>query len=179
MIRRDLIKKLFLVVFCLLVAAGATAHSTGDEPENGSHPRFSPEEYRQKEMEYITNTADLTRAEANAFFPLFHQMKDRQRKLSFKNGKMMRDAWRKKLSNAESLAILDAIAENEEDIVELEEKYRKRFLKIVSASKLLKIKIAEKIFERRMLSNIAQGPRHKGPGKQADAAKPSADRIQR
>ena len=92
-------------------------------------------------------------------------MKERQRKLSFKNGKMMRKAWKGNLSNAESLAILKAVMENEEDIIELEEKYQKKFLKVVSASKLLKIKVAEKAFERRMLSNMAHGPRPRGPEK--------------
>lgn len=162
---RDIVKKLMLLVVCILLAAGATACPDGEGHKNAFRPRFSPEEYRQREMAFITKKADLTQAEANAFFPLFHQMKERQRKLSFKNGKMMRKAWKGNLSNTESLAILKAVMENEEDIIELEEKYQKKFLKVVSASKLLKIKVAEKAFERRMLSNMAHGPRPRGPEK--------------
>ena len=159
---RDIVKKLMLLVVCILLAARATAWPDSEGHKNAFRPRFSPEEYRQREMAFITKKADLTQAEASAFFPLFHQMKDRQRKLSFKNGKMMRKAWKGNLSNAESLAILKAVMEN---IIELEEKYQKKFLKVVSASKLLKIKVAEKAFERRMLSNMAHGPRPRGPEK--------------
>ena len=158
---RDIVKKLMLLVVCILLTAGATACPDGEGHKNAFRPRFSPEEYQQRERAFITKKADLTQAEASAFFPLFHQMKDRQRKLSFKNGKMMRKAWKGNLS----LAILKAVMENEEDIIELEEKYQKKFLKVVSASKLLKIKVAEKAFERRMLSNMAHGPRPRGPEK--------------
>ena len=154
-----------LLVVCILLTAGAMACPDGEGHKNALRPRFSPEEYQQRERAFITKKADLTQTEASAFFPLFHQMKDRQRKLSFKNGKMMRKAWKGNLSNAESLAILEAVMENEEEIIELEEKYQKKFLKVGSASKLLKIKVAEKAFERRMLSNRAQGPRPRGPEK--------------
>ena len=155
---------MLLVVFILLTA-GAMACPDGEGHKNALRPRFSPEEYQQRERAFITKKADLTQTEASAFFPLFHQMKDRQRKLSFKNGKMMRKAWTGNLSNAESLAIVEAVMENEEEIIELEEKYQKKFLKVVSASKLLKMKVGEKAFERRMLSNMAHGPRPRGPEK--------------
>ncbi len=158
-------KKLLFTAFCLLAVVAVSAHPDSDEPKGDDRPHFSPQEFWQKEVEFITDAADLTQAEANTFFPLYRQMKDHQRRLSFKNGKMMRDAWRKKLSNAESLALLKAMAKNEEDIVKLEEKYQKGFLKIISASKLLKVKIAEKMFERRALSDIAHGPKQRGPGK--------------
>lgn len=161
MIPRDLTRQLLLAAFCLLSAVGAMASPDCDEPKDKDRPRFSPEEFQKKETAYITAKAELTKAEATAFFPLFYKMKDQQRKLSFKNDKLMRSAWRKKLSNAESLRILEAIGENEEDILDLEEDYRKRFLKIVGASKLLKIKVAEKVFERDMLNWLAHGPRNR------------------
>ena len=91
---RAIVKKLMLLVVCILLTAGAMACPDGEGHKNALRPRFSPEEYQQRERAFITKKADLTQTEASAFFPLFHQMKDRQRKLSFKNGKMMRKAWK-------------------------------------------------------------------------------------
>lgn len=155
----DEIKRFALVTLLCLVALVAGA----DCPEGpkGPRPRFSPEEYKQKEAAYITQKANLTSGEAAAFFPIYHKMKDQQRRLSFKNGDIMRKAHRENLNDTESLAILNEINDNEDEIQDLEEKYQKKFLKIVSPSKLLKIKIAEKAFERKMLSEMARGPRPK------------------
>lgn len=135
------------------------------QPEQGRRPRFSPEEYVQKAKIYITREAGLTPTEAAAFFPLYHKMKEQQRKLSREVGDLMRDAWRGNLGEEESLNLLNTLRDKEEDILELEEKYQKKFLKIVPASKLLKVKIAEKKFERKMLSEMACGPRGKRNGK--------------
>ena len=46
---RDIVKRLMLLVGCILLAAGATACPDGEGHKNAFRPRFSPEEYRQRE----------------------------------------------------------------------------------------------------------------------------------
>ena len=41
--------------------------------------KFNPEEFRAKLEEFITKKAEFTSAEAQTFFPIFHQMKEEQR----------------------------------------------------------------------------------------------------
>ena len=153
------IPKVLLMILFAIFSLVSFAQADGDGHRQGPRPRFSPEEYKQKEANYITRKANLTPTEATAFFPLFHAMKDQQRKLSFENGRLMRRAWRENLNDAESLSLLNTINNNEEKIQKLEKQYEKRFLKVVSASKLLKIKVAEKSFERKVLSDMARGPK--------------------
>ena len=43
--------------------------------------KFNPEEFRAKLEEFITKKAEFTSAEAQTFFPIFHQMKEEQRTL--------------------------------------------------------------------------------------------------
>jgi len=43
--------------------------------------KFNPEEFRAKLEEFITKKAEFTSTEAQSFFPIFHQMKEEQRKL--------------------------------------------------------------------------------------------------
>ena len=157
----DEIKRMVLVTLLCLVALVAGADCPDGDAPKGPRPRFSPEEYKQKEAAFIIKKAMLSPSEAAAFFPIYHKMKDQQRRLSFKNGDIMRKAHHENLNDAESLAILNEINDNEDEIHDLEVKYQKKFLKIVSPSKLLKIKIAEKAFERKMLSEMARGPRSK------------------
>ena len=147
---------LLLILFVLFSVVG---YAQPDGQKHGFRPRFSPEEYKQNEASYITRKANLSPSEAAAFFPLFHAMKDQQRKLSFENGRLMRRAWHENINDIESLALLNTINHNEKKIKELEDKYQKKFLKVVTASKLLKIKVAEKAFERKVLSDMARGPK--------------------
>ena len=48
------------------------------QPERG---KFNPEEFRAKLEEFITKKTDLSNTEAQAFFPIFHKMKEEQRTL--------------------------------------------------------------------------------------------------
>ena len=43
--------------------------------------KFNPEMYKAKLESYITGEAGFTPAEAQAFYPIYHEMKDKQRQL--------------------------------------------------------------------------------------------------
>ena len=47
--------------------------------------KFNPEEFRAKLEEFITREAGFTTAEAQAFYPVFHKMKEEQRNLAERN----------------------------------------------------------------------------------------------
>lgn len=161
-----------LVSMCMICGSRALAaevrHSVptpaaqGDcepECEPDRRHRFSPEEYVKRCDAFITAEAKLTPAEAKKFFPLYHEMKNKQRECEFQKGKLERDAMKQMPNDEKCQHILNAINAINKHIGNLEESYQRKLLKVVSPSKLLSAKIAEKKFERRMLRNMMRSPR--------------------
>lgn len=169
MMKTKTVKLLFTLVLTMLLCPSvmmAQPDNNGRKRampiQNAQRMRFSPEEYMQKEKEFMTREAGLSQREAADYFPLYHKMKDEQRKLSFRMAELMRKAERENLNDAESLKLLNELIDKEEQIADLEEKYHKKFLKIVPARKLLKLRIASKQFERKALFETFRRPHHNG-----------------
>lgn len=149
------------MLFLLLVLCPLLAFADPYDPECKGDPdrRFSPEEFMRRSEAFITAEAKLTPAESAKFFPLFREMKEKQRRLMMEKGKLLHAAAKDNQSEADCLKALNKIEDIEEDIVEIGENYQKRFLKRIPASKLVKVLIAEQRFERRMLRNMAKPPK--------------------
>lgn len=155
--------KRYISIFGLAVAMLFFSMSAAAQaPQRGGH-RFSPEEFAQKCDCFITNEAKLTPQEAQKFLPLYHAMKDAQRKLMQEKGQLMREAMKDESNDKQNLKTLERIIAIDRQVVDIEHDYQKKMLKVLSPSKLLKVKGAEKKFERQMLHNMA--PRHKRGGK--------------
>ncbi|MBQ7743135.1 MAG: hypothetical protein IJT90_09465 [Bacteroidaceae bacterium] len=143
-----------LAVAMLLLSMSAAAQA----PQRGGH-RFSPEEFAQKCDCFITTEAKLTPQEAQKFLPLYHAMKDAQRKLMQEKGHLMREAMKDEANDKQNLKTLERLIAIDRQVVDIEQDYQKKMLKVLSPSKLLRIKGAEKKFERQMLHKMA--PHHR------------------
>lgn len=153
------LKKMLALTLIVMCSTFAMAQPHNDGKKGGPHRHFSPEEYVQKGMAYVTAEAKLSQAEASKFFPVYLEMRESQRKLNMEKGKLMWRAAKETLSDSESLTILKKIMDIEDDILDVEEDYQKKFLKILPASKYLKVKLAIQRFERKMLREVAKGPK--------------------
>ena len=51
---------------------------TASAQDNKRKPHFSPEEFQAKQRAYITEKAELTKEEADAFFPLFFELQKKK-----------------------------------------------------------------------------------------------------
>ena len=71
-------KKTLLLLFSLIAFSLA---ATAQQPQRG---KFNPEEFKAKLESFITQEANLTPAEAQAFFPIYHEMKGKQRGIQHK-----------------------------------------------------------------------------------------------
>lgn len=114
----------------------------------GNHKAFSPEKFDQELKQFITQEAKLTAEEAAKFFPVYNEMRDKQRKLFEKNRKMG------KVKPCDEAACQKAIQER--DNMELEQKrmqqcYHNKFFSILPASKVYDVLKAEDKFHRTML----------------------------
>ena len=139
-----------------LVLAFALMHlvAAAQEHHRGGR-RFSPEEFVQKCDCFITTQAKLTPQEAQNFLPLYHAMKDAQRKLMHEKGRLAREAQKTEPDDKQSLKTLDKFMALDRQIIDIEQDYRKKILKVIPPSKYLKVKIAEKKFERDVLHKMA------------------------
>ncbi len=172
-----------VLAFVMCVYIAPRSFATGIEPDyntavaqNDCQPqcqppkdrRFSPEKYIKRCDAFMTAEAKLTPAEAKKFFPLYHEMKDKQRRCEFEKGKLERNVMKQMPDDKQCQHILNTINSLNKQIESIEESYQKKLLKVVSPSKLLSAKIAEKKFERRMLRNMARGPRKDNPREKKD-----------
>ncbi|MBP5360946.1 MAG: hypothetical protein J6129_05645 [Bacteroidaceae bacterium] len=156
-------QRISIFVFVLamsLMSVGASAQ----EHHRGGH-RFSPEEFAQKCDCFITSEAKLTQQESQKFLPLYHAMKDAQRKLMQERGRLVREAMKDDSNDKQTLKTLERLIEIDRQVVDIEQDYQKKMLKVLSPSKLLKVRVAEKKFERQMLHKMANRSRPYKNGK--------------
>ena len=118
--------------------------------------KFNPEEFRAKLEEFITKRAEFTSAEAQTFFPIFHQMKEEQRNLQkeiFTLKRIPKDA---NPSEKDYTNKIQRICELNTKMAEVQESYYKKLYKAVPAQKVYKAMLAEDIYHRMMLRQFDQ-----------------------
>ena len=119
--------------------------------------RFSPEKFEADLRCYITKEASLTPQEADKFFPIFREMREKQRAIYDK----MRKLGMNKSSDEE--ACKQAIIEYDKlnlELRQLDVTYHKRMLKVIPASKVYAVMNAENGFHRQMMKGWQKGWQH-------------------
>lgn len=140
-------KQLLLIV---LMVVGCLSHVSAQQ---GPH-NFSPQKFREDMENFIILHTGMTPLDAKNFFPLYHEMHDKQRKI---NKEIMR---LKRLKNATNLtdkdykAYVERIMELKVEFAEVERDYYKKMCKVVSPRKVHAVLLAEDKFHRRMLQNL-------------------------
>lgn len=144
-------KKIFILIIFQLCASLVLAQQ---EKRN-----FNPEEFRAKLEEFITQKAQFTSAEAQTFFPIFHQMKEEQRNLQkeiFTLKRIPKDASPSEKDYANKI---QQICELNTKMAQIQENYYKKLSKAVPAQKVYKAMLAEDIYHRMMLRQFGQRKR--------------------
>ena len=122
--------------------------------------QFSPAEYARQQREFFTKNAELTQQEADAFFPIYNELQQKKRELNRETRRFMREAAGPDASDDQSLKAIDAQAETNLKIAELEKEYLQKFKEVLPATKILKIQNAEEQFNSQMLKDIQQSRGH-------------------
>ena len=126
--------------------------------------RFSPEEFRAKLEGFITQKACLSQEECQKVFPIYHEMKDKQRKLRQEEYKLKRNCMQSE-KDKDYLDVLNKITQMRIEAAEIEETYYKKMCKVVTAKKTYAIMLAEDAFHREVLNSIEKKNRNKQPQK--------------
>ncbi len=112
--------------------------------------KFSPEKFESQLVSYITKEAHLSQQEASVFFPIYKEMREKQRQLFIQQRTLAKN------KPQDEKGCLKAIRERDRidiELKELQKTYHDKFLKSLSASKVYDILKAEDRFHRRMMKN--------------------------
>jgi hypothetical protein len=121
------------------------------------HKRFSPEKFEADLRCFITKEASLTPQEADKLFPVFREMREKQREIYEK----MRKLGMNKASDDE--ACKQFIIEYDKlnlELGQLDVTYHKKMIRMIPASKVYAVMQAEKRFHRQMMKGWQRG-RHR------------------
>lgn len=135
------------LVLLLIVFAGSCLAQPG-----GSR-KFSPKEFRTNLERFITKHAGFTSEESQAFYPLYHEMKDRQRDVQHSIFKL-KEGLKPNASEEDYAKAIQNITSLNRKKSQIEETYYKKMCQAVPASKVYQAMLAEDKFHRQMLGKM-------------------------
>ena len=135
------------LVLLLIVFAGSCLAQPG-----GSR-KFSPKEFRTNLERFITKHAGFTSEESQAFYPLYHEMKDRQRDVQHSIFKL-KEGLKPNASEEDYAKTIQSITSLNRKKSQIEETYYKKMCQAVPASKVDQAMRAEDKFHRQMLGKM-------------------------
>lgn len=147
---------LFLSVICLAVSA--------HEQNGQGRQRMTPQDFQNKQKEFIIQHAGLTEEESEAFFPLYFELQGKKLEANRRVWKQARAEKSSERTEQECDMIIVALADVKIECATLEKEYLEKFRKILSAKKLMRVQMAEDRFQRELLRGIQQG--HKNSDRQ-------------
>ena len=128
--------------------------------------KFNPEEYKAKLESYVTGEAGFTQSEAQAFYPIFFEMKGKQRGIQRKIFQLKQNAETINKNDNDYASTIQKIKDLGVESAQLEVSYYKKLCQVVSPQKVYKAMCAEDKFHRQMLEGFGQG------GKRGNGHKP-------
>lgn len=127
-----------------------------NRPNNNRGNRFSPSEYWKKQRDFFTSRANLTDDEASKFFPLYNELQQKKMQINHQTRQQAMKPHGTQLTEEEATKFIDALAEAEIRIANLEKEYLQRFKEILPATKILKIQMAEDQFNSELIKEMQQ-----------------------
>lgn len=144
-------KILFASLLLLLTAVTASAQ---ERPMN--KPHFSPEEFQAKQKAYITEKADLTDQEAEAFFPLFFELQKKKFELERNVRKEFKKERGEQMTEEECRDFVYKMADTKIEIAKLEREYTDKYLQVLPPCKLRRVQHAEGMFQRDLMKKMTE-----------------------
>ena len=146
----------------LLICALALSTALAAQPHRG---KFNPEEFKARLENFITAETGFTPAEAQAFYPIYHEMKEKQRNLQREIFRLKKNAPDSNASDKDFALVIQKIKDLGAEMAGLEVTYYKKMCKAVSPRKVYAAMQAEDKFHRKMLEGFGHNnQRAKGHG---------------
>jgi hypothetical protein len=118
------------------------------------------EKVKALKVAYITEQLDLTKEEAQKFWPIYNAFDDKQAELRHEKMRAILDRFEPgnvdKLSEKEASTLLTQMEAIEESLFTLRKKFIKDLQGVLSAKKIVKLKKAEEDFNRTLLKQMKE-----------------------
>lgn len=155
-----------IITLSLIVVTLLAANAQEKQGPQDGRRRFSPEQFQAKQRSYIVEKAKLTQEEADAFFPLFFELQEEKFRIEHEARSKVIKERGQQLTDEQCKELLMNSADARIKIAELEKEYIAKYLKVVSAKKLLDIQRAERSFQNYMLKSLSRDNARKAPKKE-------------
>lgn len=142
-------KKTILTLFLFMGCSMSLVFS-----QNHQRGKFSPEEFKAKLESYITEEVGFTQTEAQAFFPIYFEMKGKQRHLQRSIYQLKKNAPCANAEDKDFAITIQKIKDLGVEMAQLEVNYYKKMCGAVSPRKVYAAMQAEDRFHRKMLENF-------------------------
>ncbi len=143
------------IIFVITLFAFTTTFFAQEQKrKEDNKKRFSLEEFQNRQREFITKHARLTPEEAEAFFPIFFELQKKKWLINKEARDKVESKYGKEHSEEKSLLIVNEFADAKIKIAELEKEYIEKYLKAISAKKILGVQRAEDNFQKDMLRRM-------------------------
>lgn len=152
MTTKTLNHRFLLLILTFLFSLGTQAL----QPCSGDGPRFDPNKYRTMLEEHIIREAGFNQNEAQSFFPIYHEMKEKQRQLNHQIMTIKMSCNKEAKTDKEYLNAIEEIKDLNVDMAKLEATYYKKMCKAICPKKVFKAMRAEDFFHRDMLMKFNQ-----------------------
>jgi len=144
-----------LFIICPLLHANAQSQQKG---------KFNPQEFKAKLESYITQEVGFTTDEAQAFFPIYFEMKGKQRQLQRNIYWLKKNAPCANAADKDFAITIQKIKDLGVEMAQLEVNYYKKLCTVVSPQKVYRAMCAEDRFHRNMLEGFDQGAKRPKEG---------------
>ena len=148
--------KRYLLASLLMFIAIMTVNAQENQK---NRPHFSPEEFQAKQRAYITEKADLTQEEADAFFPMFFELQKKKFDLERDARKDFKKNRKEKMTEEECRNFVYKMADTKIEVAKLEREYVEKYLNVLAPCKLRRVLHAENSFQRDLMKKMTE--RHK------------------
>ncbi len=114
------------------------------------------EKIKAQKISYLTSELNLTVEEAQLFWPVYNELSDKLETLRTDKAKLYTDEirGRLKISEEETISIIDQYMDFEIDEVNLKKEYHEKFKKVLPPQKIMKLYLAENKFKLFLLNKL-------------------------
>jgi len=143
-------KKTILILIVLIIGSQSTIIAQNRNTDN-----FSGDKYYAQKIAFITDAMQLTPDESTAFWPLYNEGNQKKKEMLkemrvYRRDMMANDS----ITEEQALDALKFYQQHMQKMSKLNTEYQNKYLKVVSAKKVLLLLKAEKDFRRSMLKNL-------------------------
>lgn len=125
---------------------------------------FSPQQFIKEMESFIAKEACFCPAESDAFFPIFHELHNKQRSINWKIMELKRHRLPPTATDKEYKDRINEINKLKAELTELEATYQEKMCKAIPAKKVYAAILAEDKYHRHVLQNVSNPSERNGRG---------------